>query len=101
VSQLYAKNFGKFPKKSVEQFWTPVPNLSEGRIRPYMKGGEIVCHCEHVTRGEIDAALQEPLPAGDMGGLKRRTRAMMGRCQGFYCSAQIADICKGRLDGNP
>jgi len=101
VSQLYDKNFGKLPKKSPERFWTPVPNLSEGRIRPYMKGDEIVCHCEHVTRGEIDTALAEPLPAGDMGGLKRRTRAMMGRCQGFYCSAHIAEITKGRFDGKP
>ena len=101
VSQLYDKNFGRLPKKSSEQFWTPVPNLSEGRIRPYMKGGEIVCHCEHVTRGEIDAAFEGPLPAGDMGGLKRRTRAMMGRCQGFYCSAHITEITKGRFDGKP
>jgi glycerol-3-phosphate dehydrogenase len=101
VSQLYDKNFGKLPKKSPERFWTPVPNLSEGHIRPYMKGDEIVCHCEHVTRGEIDTALAEPLPAGDMGGLKRRTRAMMGRCQGSYCSAHIAEITKGRFDGKP
>ena len=101
VSQLYDKNFGSLPKKSSEQFWTPVPNLSEGRIRPYMKGGEIVCHCEHVTRGEIETALEGPLPAGDMGGLKRRTRAMMGRCQGFYCSAHIAEITRGRFDGKP
>jgi glycerol-3-phosphate dehydrogenase len=101
VSQLYHKNFGSLAKKSSEQFWTPVPNLSEGRIRPYMKGGEIVCHCEHVTRGEIEAAFKGPLPAGDLGGLKRRTRAMMGRCQGFYCSAHIAQITKGRFDGKP
>jgi glycerol-3-phosphate dehydrogenase len=101
VSQLYGKNFGDLPKKSPEQYWTPVPNLSEGRIRPYMKGGEIVCHCELVTRGEIEAALEGPLPAGDIGGLKRRTRAMMGRCQGFYCSAHIAEITKGRFDGKP
>ena len=101
VSQLYDKNFGKLPKKSPEQIWTPVPNLSEGRIRPYMKGGQIVCHCEHVTRGEIETALEGPLPAGNMGGLKRRTRAMMGRCQGFYCSAHIAEITKGRFDGKP
>ena len=101
VSQLYDKNFGRLPKKSSEQFWTPVPNLSEGRIRPYMKGGQIVCHCEHVTRGEIETALEGPLPAGDMGGLKRRTRAMMGRCQGFYCSAHIAEIARGRFDGKP
>ena len=101
VSQLYAKNFDKLPKKPPEPVWTPVPNLSEDRIRPYMKGGEIVCHCEHVTRGEIEAAFAGPLPAGDMDGLKRRTRAMMGRCQGFYCSAQIVGITKGHFDGKP
>jgi glycerol-3-phosphate dehydrogenase len=101
VSGLYGKNFGELPKKPTKPVWTPVPNLAEDRIRPYMKGGEIVCHCELVTRGEIEAALVGPLPAGDMGGLKRRTRAMMGRCQGFYCSAHLAEITKGRFDAKP
>ena len=92
VAKLYAKHFGKLPKKFPEPIWTPVPNLAEQSIRPYMKGGEIVCHCEWVTRGEIEAACQGPLPAGDLGGLKRRTRAMMGRCQGFYCGAEVTTM---------
>ena len=89
VAKLYGKHFGKLPKKLPEPIWTPVPNLAEQSIRPYMKGGEIICHCEWVTRGEIEAACTGPLPAGDLGGLKRRTRAMMGRCQGFYCGAEV------------
>ncbi len=89
VTKLYAKHFGKLPKKLPTPIWTSVPNLAEHMIRPYMKGGEILCHCEWVTRGEIEAATQGPLPAGDLGGLKRRTRAMMGRCQGFYCAAHV------------
>ena len=101
VSALYGKNFGELPKKPPKQAWAPVPNLTEERVRPYMKGGEIICHCERVTRAEITDALEGPLPAGDMGGLKRRTRAMMGRCQGFYCSARIAEITKGRFDAKP
>ncbi len=101
VSALYGKNFGELPKKPSKSVWTPVPNLTEDRIRPYMKGGEIICHCELVTRGEITAALDGPLPARDMGGLKRRTRATMGRCQGFYCSANIAAIAKGHFDAKP
>ena len=101
VSALYGKNFGELPKKPPRQAWGPVPNLTEERVRPYMKGGEIICHCEYVTRAEITDALEGPLPAGDMGGLKRRTRAMMGRCQGFYCSARIAEITKGRFDAKP
>jgi glycerol-3-phosphate dehydrogenase len=89
VEKLMRKHFGPLPKRRPVSQWTPVPNLAEHMIRPYRRGGEIVCHCEWVTRGEIDAALQGPLPAGDLGGLKRRTRAMMGRCQGFNCGAEV------------
>jgi glycerol-3-phosphate dehydrogenase len=92
VAKLYDKHFGKLPKKLPEPIWIPVPNLAEQSIRPYMKGGEIVCHCEWVTRGEIEAACQGSLPAGDISGLKRRTRAMMGRCQGFYCGAEVTTL---------
>ena len=101
VVKLYAKHFGKLPKKPPEPIWTPVPNLAEQSIRPYMKGGEIICHCEWVTRGEIEAACQGPLAAGDLGGLKRRTRAMMGRCQGFYCGAEITTMFDKAKHGTP
>jgi glycerol-3-phosphate dehydrogenase len=101
VAKLYTKNFGKLPKKLPEPKWTPVPNLAEHAIRPYMKGGEIVCHCEWVTLGEIEAACQGPLPAVEMGGLKRRTRAMMGRCQGFYCGAEVIAILDQVNRGKP
>jgi glycerol-3-phosphate dehydrogenase len=101
VAKLYAKNFGKLPKKPPEPIWTPVPNLAEHAIRPYMKGGEIVCHCEWVTRGEIEAACAGLLPATELSGLKRRTRTMMGRCQGFYCRAQVEAIFKEASDGKP
>jgi glycerol-3-phosphate dehydrogenase len=101
VTKLYAKNFGKLPKKPPTPIFTPAPNLAEHSIRPYMKGGEIVCHCEWVTRGEIEAVCSGPLPAGDLGGVKRRTRAMMGRCQGFYCSAEVASIFKEATNGKP
>ncbi len=76
-----------------------MPNLAEHRPRDWEKPGygEIVCHCEMVTRREIEAALQSPLPPGDFGGLRRRTRAGMGRCQGFYCNAQLAVLTADRL----
>jgi glycerol-3-phosphate dehydrogenase len=78
---------------------TRMPNIGEFGSRPYqddelIRGapdyGRIVCFCERVTRGEIDAALQGPIPPADADGLRRRTRALMGRCQGFYCGAEIA-----------
>jgi glycerol-3-phosphate dehydrogenase len=79
-----------------------VPNLAEHRPRDYQTPGygEIVCHCEMVTEREIKAALQEPAAAGNMNGLKRRTRVTMGRCQGFYCSARLAELTKG-IFANP
>jgi glycerol-3-phosphate dehydrogenase len=45
-----------------------------------------------VTRQEVTAALAGPFAAGDLGGLKRRTRCMMGRCQGFYCGAEVTKL---------
>jgi len=98
VAGLYASNFGALPEAR-QPIWTPVPNLTEGRPRPYMEGGEIVCHCEWVTRAEIERALEGPLPAGDLGGLKRRTRAMMGRCQGFNCSAHVEAMFREKTRG--
>lgn len=56
--------------------------------------GEVVCHCEWVTRREIEAALRGPLAARSLGGLKRQTRATMGRCQGFYCLARISELTR-------
>ncbi len=57
--------------------------------------GGIVCHCELVSRREIQAALTGPLAACSLSALKRRTRVTMGRCQGFYCSAQLGEITAG------
>lgn len=91
------QHFLPAPHRVPAPIWTPVPNLCEERPRPYQSGGEIVCHCERVTRSEIEAALASPLPPTEMGGLKRRTRATMGRCQGFYCSAQVQALLREHL----
>jgi len=79
--------------------WPSLPNLAEHLPRDYQRPGygEIVCHCEMVTLREIENALASALPPGDLGGLKRRTRACMGRCQGFYCGARVAELSAGHL----
>jgi glycerol-3-phosphate dehydrogenase len=78
-----------------------MPYIGEVRARPYQDAamiasdpayGEIVCHCERVTRGEIRDALQSVIPPADLSGLRRRTRATGGRCQGFYCAARITQL---------
>ncbi len=73
-----------------------MPNIGEFGARPYQEGrARSICFCERVTRGEIDAALRSPIPPDDLDGLRRRTRALMGRCQGFFCGAEVA-ACDGR-----
>ena len=75
-----------------------MPNLGEAFPRPYQQAdlierdpeyGRVVCFCERVTGGEIRDALASPIPPRDLDGLRRRTRAHLGRCQGFYCGAQL------------
>ena len=64
--------------------------MESERIVENPEYGRIVCFCERVTRGEILDALAAPIPPVDLDGLRRRTRALMGRCQGFFCGAQVA-----------
>jgi glycerol-3-phosphate dehydrogenase len=89
-------NFGPAPAPE----WPDMPVLAEHEKRAYQQGDgtEIVCHCERVTRGEIEAALDDgDVPARNLGGLRRRTRVMMGRCNGFYCSARVAELTQGKI----
>ena len=78
-----------------------MPNLGEAFPRPYAQAdriaadsdyGRIVCFCERVTRGEIRDALASPVPPVDADGLRRRTRALLGRCQGFFCGARVTEM---------
>ena len=98
VQKLLEKRGAKFKKLSRPT--VPfVPNLAEHLPRDWQSSGygEIVCHCEMVTQREICEALKSQVPAGNFGGLKRRTRAGMGRCQGFYCLARLAELTEGRF----
>ena len=59
--------------------------------------GTIVCRCESVTEGEILDAIRRPLGARTLDGVKRRTRAGMGRCQAGFCSPKVMDILTREL----
>ncbi len=54
--------------------------------------GKIVCRCEGITEGEIRAAIKRNPRAVDVDGVKRRTRAGMGRCQGGFCAPLVMQI---------
>ena len=78
-----------------------MPNIGERGIRPYQSPdliatdqayGQIVCFCERVSLGEIIAASHSVIPASSIDGLRRRTRALQGRCQGFNCHAAVTAL---------
>ena len=62
--------------------------------------GNIICRCEMVTEGEILDAIHRPLGARSLDGVKRRTRAGMGRCQSGFCSPRTMEILSRELDMN-
>lgn len=59
--------------------------------------GNIICRCEMVTEGEILDAIHRPLGARSLDGVKRRTRAGMGRCQAGFCSSRTMEILAREL----
>ncbi len=63
--------------------------------------GAIVCRCEQVTEAEIRAAIHRPVGATTIDGVKRRTRAGMGRCQGGFCSPRVLEILSQELGIDP
>jgi glycerol-3-phosphate dehydrogenase len=76
-----------------------MPSIGEAQLRPFAdpariaadpEYGRIVCFCERVSRGEIRDAARSRVPPVDLDGLRRRTRALMGRCQGFFCGVEVA-----------
>lgn len=78
-----------------------MPNLGEAYTRPYQDAariaadpayGRVVCFCERVTAGEIRDTFASPIPPATLEGLRRRTRAMNGRCQGFFCGAEVKKL---------
>lgn len=96
VSMLIPAVFGAPRKQAVKA--VRVADLSETSLRPWQDPariladpayGEMICHCERITLGELRDALTSPLAPRSLNGLKRRTRAMFGRCQGFYCGARV------------
>lgn len=59
--------------------------------------GNMICRCEMITEGEIRDAIRRPLGARSLDGVKRRTRAGMGRCQSGFCSPKTMEILADEL----
>lgn len=58
----------------------------------------VICRCELVTEGEILESIRRPVGATTLDGVKRRTRAGMGRCQSGFCSPKVVEILSRELN---
>jgi glycerol-3-phosphate dehydrogenase len=83
-----------------------MPSIGQADTRPHQSAemiaknplyAEIVCHCERVSRGELMDAMSAAIPATNLDGLRRRTRASQGRCQGFNCHAALEMSLRGAV----
>ena len=82
--------------------WWRRPFDVPGCVATQADYGRIVCFCEQISQQEIVDALDSPLRPRTLDAVKRRTRVLTGRCQGFNCLVRIAELisrhCKVPLE---
>lgn len=104
MASKIAANLGLNKKQSFAETRKGIPHFAlmsdserEQLIKENCLYGKIVCRCENVTEGEIVDSINRPLGATDMDGVKRRTRAGMGRCQAGFCTPRVMEILAREL----
>lgn len=84
-------------RQGIRRFVEQGPEEQQRMLKENPAYGTIVCRCEKVTEGEILDAIRRPLGAVTLDGIKRRTRAGMGRCQSGFCSPRVMEILASEL----
>ena len=67
-------------------------------IKLHPEYAHVICRCEIVTEGEILEAIRTNPKPRDLDGVKRRTRATMGRCQGGFCSPYVVELLAKEME---
>ncbi len=103
IRLLSSEGLQTVEKESFKASGRAIPDFSEASdeekkklIQKDSRYGHVVCRCETVTEGEIVEAIKRG--ATTMDGVKYRTRAGMGRCQGGFCSPRVARILARELN---
>ncbi|NEZ46953.1 NAD(P)/FAD-dependent oxidoreductase [Clostridium niameyense] len=97
LNPLKNENFNPI-RKDIPRFREMTNEERKDLIAKDANYGKIVCRCETVTEGEIRNAIRRTLGATTLDGVKRRTRAGMGRCQSGFCSNRIVEILAEELE---
>lgn len=90
-------NFDPYRKNVVHMNETSIEERDK-LIKSNPKYGHIICRCEQISEGEIIDCIKRPVGAVTVDGVKRRTRAGMGRCQGGFCQDRVISILARQLD---
>ncbi len=85
-------------RKPYHEFKTMSQEEKNKVIKENKDFGKIICRCEEVTLGEIIYAINQNPKAKDIDGIKRRTRASMGRCQGGFCTPSLIETLAKELN---
>ena len=104
MAGMVAEALNLAEKESFDPIRRGVPKLDEMDLEERAKKiaedpryGSIICRCEEVSEGEILDAIHSTLGAKTLDGVKRRTRAGMGRCQSGFCSPRVMEILAREL----
>lgn len=104
VAELVRKLLNPAEKKNFISTRKGIPNMAlasdEERHRLISENpayGNVICRCEMVTEGEILDAIHRTPGAVTVDGIKRRTRAGMGRCQSGFCNPRVVEILAREL----
>ena len=97
VSGAAAKTDFKAALPKKKSFVRMTPAEQAAKIAEDKLYGRVICRCETVTEGEIVEAIKSPVGARTVDGVKRRTRAGMGRCQGGFCGPRVTQILAREL----
>ncbi len=88
-------------ERKVVRFNRMTPEEKEAIVKENSLYGRVICRCETVTEGEIIDAIRRPIAPRSLDGIKRRTGAGIGRCQGGFCSTRIHEILARELGISP
>lgn len=105
AAEQMAAHLGKSQLNDVYEPSNPAPlrlkELSEEKraqhIRENPVYGRIVCRCRGISEGEIIDAIRQNPGARTVDGVKRRTGAGSGRCQGGFCTQRILELLSQEL----
>lgn len=88
-------------ERRVVRFNSMTAEEKEAAVKENPLYGRVICRCETVTEGEIVDAIHRPIVPRSLDGIKRRTGAGIGRCQGGFCSTRIHEILARELGVSP